>query len=129
MRDALRLMAKVFSVVFGAGAAVVVLGYMVLGGLYIYVRIERPRSYVDTITAKNEATKTPDYDALAKKYGGTTIPAPPAGFVPEATLDCSPGWAAAGCTVQVDDKDVAFIDQEHMKTAIAGWNAVRSDKK
>jgi hypothetical protein len=31
MRDALNLMAKVFAVVFGAGSAVVVLLYLVLG--------------------------------------------------------------------------------------------------
>jgi hypothetical protein len=53
---------KVFAVVFGAGAAVVVLGYLALGGLYIYNRIETP---------KQNATQ-PDYDGLAAKYGGTS---------------------------------------------------------
>lgn len=81
MREAGRLMAKVFAVVFGAGAAIVVLGYLVLGGLHIYNRIETP--------------KPVDYGALATKYGGTltgielydsnSLP----DVLPEAQLDCA----------------------------------------
>ena len=41
MKTAAILMAKVFAVVFGAGSAAVALLYLLLGGCYFYVRIER----------------------------------------------------------------------------------------
>lgn len=41
MKEVARLMAKLFAVVFGAGSARVVLLYFLLGGYYVYARIER----------------------------------------------------------------------------------------
>lgn len=140
MRDALRLMSKVFAVVFGAGAAVVVLGYLALGGLYIYNRIETP---------KQTATQ-PDYDALAAKYGGTSSDRPtesfaqlydPKGIVPdvlpEAQLDCTdkdkPWVEARGkgplCWVEIDQKIAATIAPQEAKDNLAGWMTVQPVKK
>lgn len=53
MKDAARLMVKVFAVVFGAGSAVVVLLYLLLGGYYLYGGIERA----------NQATSEPNPEA------------------------------------------------------------------
>jgi hypothetical protein len=41
MKEAARLMTKLFAVVFGAGSATVVLRYFLLGGYYVYARTER----------------------------------------------------------------------------------------
>jgi hypothetical protein len=138
MRDALRLMAKVFAVVFGAGAAVVVLGYLVLGGLYIYNRIEAPKQ-----------SATPDYDALAKKDGGIVVQPTESfaqlydvnGFIPdllpEAQLDCAdedkPWVKARGkgplCWVEIDKKIAATIAPQEAKANLAGWMTVSPDAK
>jgi hypothetical protein len=132
MRDALRLMVKVFAVVFGAGAAVVVLGYLVLGSLYMYKRIEAPKQTANQ--PNNEAT----VDALVKKYGGTLTgvelydPNSLPDVLPEAQLDCAdknkPWVKARGkgplCWVEIDQKVAATITVQEAKDNLAGWMAV-----
>ena len=128
MRDALRLMAKVFAVVFGAGAAIVVLGYIALGGLYIYSRIEAPR---EQPTATQTTTATPD---------ATTNEAIPLydrkGFIPDvlpdAQLNCenkNGPWLKYSskppmCSVEIEGKVAAVISRQEVKDNLAGWMSV-----
>jgi hypothetical protein len=135
MRDALRLMAKVFAVVFGAGAAVVVLGYLVLGGLYVYKRIETPSQQ------SNETAAQSGNDILAKKHGGTVEtgtfaplydPKDLPDVLPDAHLDCEdkngPWLKYSGkaplCSVQIDGKVAAVISRQEVKDNLAGWVTV-----
>ena len=109
MGDALRLMAKVFAVVFGAGAAVVILGYLVLGGLYVYNRIEAPPK--QPAAAIQPETFAPLYDPKA-------LP----DVLPDAQLDCEdkkgPWLKYSGkapmCAIEIDGKVAAVISQEEV---------------
>ena len=136
MRNAARLMGKVFAVVFGAGCALVVLMYLTLGAYYIYERIEQHKQFA----------AQPDYDAIASKYGGTSQPS--ATFtplydaksvpdvLPDAELDCSndgPRLKYSGkapmCRVMIDGKIAAVITQQMVKDNLAGWTIVPPDQR
>jgi hypothetical protein len=127
MRDAARLMAKVFAVVFGAGSAVVVLLYIMLGAYYLYGRIDRSyRAPIQTAKSDDQAgTFIETYDA--KSF--------PAGFIPDsvpkAELDCEANgpWLkysgkVAMCSVLIGGRLTAFISRDEVKSNLAGWMTV-----
>lgn len=116
MRDAARLMVKVFAVVFGAGSAVVVLLYLVLGGYYLYGRIERA----------NQASSQRNQKTFIETYDPKSAP----DFVPGAELDCRTAQSGEHgpwekyCSVLIGGRLAAFISREEVKSNLAGWMTV-----
>ena len=120
MKEAARLMAKVFAVVFGGGSAVVMLLYLVLGAYYIYGRIEQ-RNQIATDAQTSPAGKT---GTFIKVYDQKSFPV---GFVPDglpnAELDCHPKDSL--CSVLIDGRLAALISREEAKSNLAGWRDVQ----
>jgi hypothetical protein len=118
MRDALNLMAKVFAVVFGAGSAVVVLLYLVLGAFYIYGRIEQARQ-----------NSQPKFNPNAPYTSEPPKIDLPAGFIPDAQVDCPTDRKSKDyqwCSVLIDGKAVANLSRQEMRDSLAGWVDVPS---
>ncbi|MGC2664055.1 MAG: hypothetical protein WA305_08175 [Candidatus Acidiferrales bacterium] len=114
MKDAVKLMVKVFAVVFGTGRAVVVLLYLLLGAYYVYGRIGR----------SNHAS-APNPKTFIETYDPKSAP----DFVPDAQLDCRSQTAEHGpwekyCSVLIGGRLAAFISREEVKSNLAGWMSV-----
>lgn len=115
MKDAIKLMVKVFAVVFGAGGAVVVLLYLLLGAYYVYGRIGR----------SNHAS-APNPKTFIETYDPKSAP----DFVPDGQLDCRSAqpdehgpWEKY-CSVLIGGRLAAFISREEVKSNLAGWMTV-----
>jgi hypothetical protein len=125
MRDALRLMAKVFAVVFGAGSAIVVLLYMLLVGYYVYGRIELPNKAakeheLTTKAAKEQASQASSTVTFVETYEPNSAPK----VLPNAQLDCPSDKKSSEhgpleelqiCSVLIDGRVVALISRENAK--------------
>ena len=113
MREAARLMAKVFAFVFGAGSAVVVLLYLMLGAYYVYGRIERAR-----YSSPNSATFIETYDPRSLPDG-----------LPKAELDCGPSQSKEHdpwekyrrCKILIDGRLAALISRDEAKLSLEGF--------
>jgi hypothetical protein len=126
-------MAKVFAVVFGAGAAVVVLGYLVLGGLYVYNRIEAPREQPTSAQTTSASANAPTIEAVPLYDKKGSMP----DVLPDAQLNCEdkngPWLKYSGkapvCSVEIDGKVAAVISQQEVKDNLKGWMTVASGAK
>lgn len=108
MKEAAKLMATVFAVVFGAGSALIVLMYLFLGGYYLYGRIERAnRTSIQIIDSDRSA------GAFIKTYDPKSIPKDI--FVPDAALDCNYMRGDTLCAVLIGGRLVAFISRDKIK--------------
>jgi hypothetical protein len=114
VNDAARLMVRVFSVVFGAGGAVVVLLYLVLGAYFLYRRIESANSSNGTAAVLSKGSFIQTYDLSASPD-----------FLPNAKLDCQTDgpWLkyanrVAVCSVLVDGRVAALISREDVKASL-----------
>lgn len=132
MRDAARLMFKVFAVVFGAGSAVVVLIYLLLGGYYLYGRIRvsnqvEQRSSVLGTASEDITPSLPLYDPKA---------IPKDAVVPNAELNCRwlnppppKGFLLETCAVLVGGRLAAFISRDDAKLSLEGFGPAEPLKK
>jgi hypothetical protein len=112
--DAARLMVRVFSVVFGAGGAIVVLLYLVLGAYFIYKRIEPAKPNNDTAAVLSKGSFIQTYDPSASPD-----------FLPDAKLNCETDgpWLkyankAALCSVLVGGRVAALISRDDVKSSL-----------
>ncbi len=117
MREAARLMAKVFAVVFGAGAAVVVLLFLLVGVDYLYERVQHrdwQTGSGGTASAKQGAVtpEIPDNEVTEWDENGK-----PVGW--KVQLDCPP--KGSSCSVSVGGKAVGSISRQEVKDNLAGY--------
>lgn len=124
MRDAARLMLKVFAVVFGAGGAAVVLTYLLLGAYFLYGRINRFN--------QSKSGNTEQYSAASG--GGYSVPSiflydpnaiPKGAVVPDAQLNCRwsnppppKGYVLDTCAVLVGGRLAAFISRDQARQVL-----------